>query len=96
MIQMEHACTTHPMKIFPEGHVDKSGSAYDLPIPFWQQIGASAIEVVSTPEGVVGDATLANPEKARPGMVAILDYIEKLIRDILAMYPLGQLPRSRR
>lgn len=92
MIQMEHACTTHPMKIFPEGHIDKSGSAYGLPIPFWQQIGASAIEVVSTPEGVVGDATLANPEKARPGMVAILDYIEKLIRDILAMYPPGQLP----
>lgn len=92
MIQMEHACATHPIKIFPEGHIDKSGSAYGLPIPFWQQIGASAIEVVSTPEGVVGDATLANPEKARPGMVAILDYIEKLIRDILAMYPPGQLP----
>lgn len=63
-----------------------------MPIPFWQQVGASAIEVVSTPEGVVGDATLADPEKARPGLNAIMDYIENLINDILKMYPAGKLP----
>ena len=58
MINQEYAVSTKPMKIFPDGHIDKSGNAYGLPIPFWQQVGASAIEVVSTPEGIVGDATL--------------------------------------
>jgi creatinine amidohydrolase/Fe(II)-dependent formamide hydrolase-like protein len=92
MIDMKYAPSTAPMKIFPDGHINKSGSAYDLPIDFWLQVGASAIEVVSTPEGVVGNATLANPEKARPGLEAIMDYLEKLINDILAMYPAGTLP----
>ncbi len=92
MIEQKYAVSTKPMKIFPEGHIDKSGNAYGLPIPFWQQIGGSAIEVVSTPEGVVGDATLADPEKAKPGLEAIMDYIEKLVNDILQMYPAGKLP----
>jgi 3-dehydro-scyllo-inosose hydrolase len=92
MIQQEHAVATCPMKIFPDGHINKSGSAYDLPIPFWQQVGASAIEVVSTPEGVVGDATLSDPEKAKPGLNAFMNYLEKLIDDIMAMYPAGRLP----
>ncbi|MBY9021890.1 MAG: hypothetical protein KGD67_12605, partial [Candidatus Lokiarchaeota archaeon] len=46
----------------------------------------------STPEGIVGDATLASPEKAKPGLEAIMNYIEKLINDILQMYPAGKLP----
>ena len=93
LIDKSRAVASNPMKIFPEGHINKSGSAYpELPIDFWLQMGASAIEVVSTPEGVVGDATIADPEKARPGLVAIMDYLEKLISDILAMYPAGKLP----
>lgn len=93
MVDQKHAVATTPMKIFPEGHINKSGSAYpELPIDFWLQVGASAIEVVSTPEGVVGDATLADARKARPGVVAIMDYLEKLITDIMEMYPAGKLP----
>jgi len=92
MIDQKHAVATTPMKIFPDGHVDKSGDAYGLPISFWEQVGASAIEVISTPEGVVGDATLADAEKAKPGLIAIMDYLEKLINDIIAMYPPGKLP----
>jgi len=91
-IDQKYAEKTNPMKIFPEGHIDKSGSAYSLPIPFWQQVGASAIEVVSTPEGVVGDATLADAKKAEAGLVEILDYLEKLVNDIMAQYPAGKLP----
>jgi len=94
MVDQSFAEKTEPMKIFPEGHIDKSGSAYSLPIPFWQQLGASAIEAVSTPEGVVGDATLADPEKAKPGLEEIMDYLVKLIGDILEMYPPGKLPPS--
>ena len=94
LIDQQYSEATTPMKIFPDGHINKSGSAYteELPIDFWLQVGASAIEVVSTPEGVVGDATKADPEKARPGVYAIMDYLEKLINDIMQMYPAGELP----
>ena len=80
--------------LFPPGHINKSGSALPLeegPLPFWQQVGGSTIEIVATPEGTVGDATLADPEKARGGVVAILDYMEKLVNDIMEMYPPGKL-----
>ena len=74
------------------GHIDGSGSAYDRPIPFWQHVGACAIEAIATPEGVVGTATLADPEKAKPGLNAIMNYMEKLVNDIMEMYPAGVLP----
>jgi 3-dehydro-scyllo-inosose hydrolase len=81
-----------PIKLFPDGHIDKSGNAYGLPIPFWQQMGASAIEVISTPSGVVGNAQLADPKKAEVGLIKIMDYLEKLVNDILQAYPVGKLP----
>jgi creatinine amidohydrolase len=92
MIQMEHAIDTKGISLMPPGHIDGSGSAYNRPIPFWQHIGACAIEPIATPEGVVGSATLADPEKAKPGLNAIMDYMEKLINDIMVMYPPGKLP----
>lgn len=93
MVDQRYAEKAVALKIFPDGHINKSGNAYtDLPIPFWQQVGASAIEVVSTPEGVVGDATLAHPDKAKPGLTAVMNYLEKLVLDIMAMYPPGKLP----
>lgn len=92
MIKMEYAVDTQAQSLFPPGHIDLSGSAYDLPIPFWQHIGGSTIEVIATPEGVVGSATLAHPDKAMPGLIAILEYLEKLVNDIMAKYPAGVLP----
>lgn len=44
------------------------------------------------PEGVIGDASLADPEKARQGVKRTLDYLEKLVNDILEKYPAGTLP----
>jgi len=92
MINMEHAIDTQGESFMPPGHIDGSGSAYDRPIPFWQHVGASAIEVITTPEGVVGSATLADPEKARGGLNAILNYLETLVTDILTTFPPGELP----
>lgn len=94
LINQQYAEKTNPIKIFPEGHINKSGSVYkdELPIDFWLHVGGSAIEVVSTPEGIVGDATLADPEKAKPGIYAIMDYLKRLITDIMDMYPPGKLP----
>ena len=92
MIDMEHAVDTQGESFMPPGHIDGSGSAYDRPIPFWQHVGASAIEPIATPEGVVGSATLADPEKAQGGLNAILNYLEKLVTDILGTFPPGELP----
>jgi len=94
MIKMEDAVDTSGQSLMPPGHIDGSGSAYNRPIPFWQHLGASAIEVIATPEGVVGSATLADVEKARPGLNAIMDYMEKLVVDIMEMYPPGKLPST--
>ncbi|MGD0708052.1 MAG: 3-dehydro-scyllo-inosose hydrolase [Anaerolineaceae bacterium] len=92
MIKMEDAVDTKGESLMPPGHIDGSGSAYNRPIPFWQHMGASTIEVIATPEGVVGSATLADVEKAKPGLKAIMDYMEKLVNDIMEMYPPGKLP----
>ncbi len=92
MIDMEHAVDTKAQPLLPPGHIDGSGSAYGLPIPFWQHVGGSTIEVVATPEGVVGSATLAKAEKAYPGLNDIMDYLVKLITDVLDCYPAGVLP----
>ena len=92
MIKMEDAVDTAGVSLMPPGHIDGSGSAYNRPIPFWQHMGASAIEVIVTPQGVVGSATLADVEKAKPGLNAIMDYLEKLVVDIMDMYPAGKLP----
>ena len=94
MVRMEDAVDTKVQSLMPPGHIDMSGSAYNLPIPFWQIVGGSTIEVVATPEGVVGSATLADADKAKPGLNAILDYLEKLVNDIMAKYPVGTLPPS--
>jgi creatinine amidohydrolase/Fe(II)-dependent formamide hydrolase-like protein len=91
-IHEEDAVDTQGISLMPPGHIDSSGSAYNLPIPFWQHVGGSAIEPIATPEGVVGAATLADPQKAIPGATAIMDYLEKLVNDIMAKYPAGVLP----
>jgi len=92
MIKMEDAVDTKGESLMPSGHIDGSGSAYNRPIPFWQHIGGSTIEVVATPEGVVGSASLAVVDKAKPGVNAILNYLDKLVTDIMEKYPAGVLP----
>jgi creatinine amidohydrolase len=94
MIQMEDAVDTKFESLMPPGHIDGSGSAYNRPIPFWQHVGASTIEVIATPEGVVGSATLAQVDKAKPGLTAIMNYLEKLVNDIMERYPVGVLPSA--
>jgi creatinine amidohydrolase len=42
--------------------------------------------------GVIGNAKLADAEKARVGVERTLDYLEKLVNDILEKYPAGELP----
>jgi len=92
MIRMKDAVDTEPRAFIPASHMDKAGNFYQRPIAWYGQAGCSAIEVVATPEGVVGKATLADAEKARPGIEAFLDYMESLIHDIMDRFPPGKLP----
>jgi creatinine amidohydrolase/Fe(II)-dependent formamide hydrolase-like protein len=76
----------------PEGHVDKAGNIYQKPIRWYGQVGFGPIEVAAYPEGHVGCPSKASFEKGEPGMVAFLDYLESLVKDILKTFPPGNLP----
>ncbi len=76
----------------PEGHVDKAGNIYQKPIRWYGQVGFGPIEVTAYPEGHVGCPSKATFEKGKPGMEAFLDYLEKLVTDILNTFPPGKLP----
>ena len=41
---------------------------------------------------MVGKATLASADKAKEGVEALLDYLEKLVKDIMDRFPPGKLP----
>jgi len=91
---IENAVDTKPLGLIKGDHVDKGGDIYQRPLPGQCQVGFSAMEIRGTPEGVVGSATLANPEKARKAIETILDYLVKLHDDILEAFPPGKLPNA--
>ena len=91
-IKMEDAIDTEGKGFLPPGHVDSAANAYQRAIPWYSHVGLGTIEVAGNPEGVVGSATLADAEKARPGVEALLDYMVKLHDDILEKFPVGTLP----
>ena len=92
LMHQEWAVDTTPRPLIKDGHVDKAGNLLHRPIAWYGHVGLSAVEWAATPEGVVGKATLADPEKARSGCEKLLDYMVTLIDDILEAWPPGQLP----
>ena len=62
------------------------------PIKWYNEFGSCAMECIVQPEGVIGDPKRADAEKARKGVEQTLDYLEKLVNDILEKYPAGTLP----
>lgn len=92
MIDMSLAEDTQSHGFLPEGHVDKAGNIYGKAIKWYAHAGAGTIEVAGNPEGNVGKTTLADAKKAEPGLNALLDYLEKLVNDILEKFPAGELP----
>jgi creatinine amidohydrolase/Fe(II)-dependent formamide hydrolase-like protein len=76
----------------PDGHVDKAGNVYQKPIRWYGQVGFGPIELAAYPEGHVGCPSKGSFEKGKPGMEAFLDYLEKLVNDILKTFPPGKLP----
>jgi len=91
-VQMDKVEDTEGKGFLPPGHVDKGGEVYHAPIKGHEQVGLGGIEVLTYPEGVIGKPSLADPEKARPGVEALLDYMVKLINDIMTRFPAGELP----
>ncbi|NPV70567.1 MAG: creatininase family protein [Firmicutes bacterium] len=91
-IKMKDAVDTQFHGFLPPGHVDSAANAYQRPIPWYAHAGAGTIEIAGNPEGVVGKATLASAEKAKPGVEALLDYMERLVNDIMKTFPPGKVP----
>lgn len=81
--------------ILPAGHVDRGGDIYGYPIPGHCVVGNAGIECVTAPEGVLGHAKDADPEKARPSIEKVCDYLVKLHTDILEACPAGVLPDAK-
>lgn len=91
-VQMDKVEDTEGKGFLPPGHVDKGGEVYHAPIRGHEQVGLGGIEVINYPEGVIGKPSLADAEKARPGVEALLDYMVRLINDIMTRFPAGVLP----
>ena len=91
-IHQEWATSTQPRGYLPEGHIDKAGNLLHRPIAWYGHVGGGPIEVKAYPEGVVGRADLADANKAREGVEALLDYMEKLVVDIMDRFPPWKLP----
>ena len=92
LIRMEDAIKVDAYPLLPKGHINNSAERGVGPIKWYNALGSTAMECIVQPQGVIGDARLADGEKARKGIEKTLDYLEKLVNDILERYPAGQLP----
>ncbi|KYO68074.1 3-dehydro-scyllo-inosose hydrolase [Thermovenabulum gondwanense] len=92
---MENAEDTTIKGYLPAGHVDSGGDIYGYPIPGHCQVGNVGIECITAPEGVLGKATKADPNKAKACIERACDYLFKLHNDILSVFPPGKLPDAK-
>lgn len=89
----EDAVETKGTPLFPAGHIDFADElGTNGPIKWYNALGNCGMEVICTPEGVIGNPKKASVEKGRKGCEATMDYLEKLVNDILEKYPAGELP----
>ena len=92
LCKMAYAEKVEAAPMLPKGHINNSAERGSGPIKWYNALGSCGMECICQPQGVIGDAKLADPEKARKGIEMTLDYLEKLVNDILERYPAGQLP----
>jgi creatinine amidohydrolase/Fe(II)-dependent formamide hydrolase-like protein len=93
MNEKKHMVDSKLKGFMPEGHVDKGGDVYQLPIPGHAQMGmGGGLEVIAYPEGVIGKPSLADASKAESGLERIFDYLVRLHNDIRDRFPPGKLP----
>jgi len=92
MVDMNYAVNTEGKGYLPEGHFDKSVDPFGRPSRWSEGEGHFAIEIAATPEGVVGHAKDATPQKAKRPMAAILKYLTLWNDHILEAFPAGKVP----
>ena len=92
MVDMAHAVDTQGRAYLPEGHFDTSVDPFGRPSRWSEGEGHFPIEMAATPEGVVGRARAASPDKAKRPLAAILRYLTLLNDQILSAFPPGSLP----
>jgi creatinine amidohydrolase len=93
MIDMSYAADTKPRAYLPEGHFNKSANQLPCRPNLWYSVrNNTPLEIVATPEGVIGSATKASAIKAKRPVAAALQYLTLLIAHILEAFPPGQLP----
>lgn len=92
LCKQEHAVKVDPAPLLPPGHINNSAERGTGPIKWYNALGSCGMECICQPQGVIGNPVLADPEKARRGIEKTLDYLEKLVNDILEKYPPGKLP----
>ncbi len=92
MVDMRYAVDTESKQYLPTGHFGNSVDSYSRPHRWSEGEGQAAIEIKGTPEGVVGKATHAKPEKAKRPLAAILRYLTLVTGEILDRFPAGEVP----
>jgi len=91
-VDMARAVDTAPTGYLPDGHFNKSANQRSSPNLWWSVRNNSPLEMVATPVGVVGRATLASADKAKRAVSAALRYQTLLIDQILDVFPPGVTP----
>ena len=92
MVDMEYAVETKGEAFLPSGHFDVSVDSFHRPHRWSEGEGHAAIEIVGTPEGVVGSPNRASARKAKRPVAAILRYLTLCIEQILEAFPPGKVP----
>ncbi len=92
MVDMSLAEKADGKQFLPVGHFDTSVDAHRRPHKWSEGEGHIAIELAATPEGVVGDPTLATADKAKRPVAAISRYLTQCVDHILDAFPPGQVP----
>lgn len=91
MLRMEWATDTTSKDYLPDGHFEKSAENLGRPNSWQARVGVVPQEVVQTPVGVVGKATLGEARKAKKAVACILRYLSLLNDQILEAFPPGKL-----
>lgn len=92
MTDMKLAERTSVTGFLPDEHFDKSVDSLRRPHRWSEGEGHFPIELRSTPQGVVGDATKASARKAKRPVAAILKYLTLVTDQILQAFPPGSVP----
>ena len=95
MVDMSVAQDTGPMASYtylPDGHFDKSVEDLLRPNTYRSRAGDLPLELVATPEGVVGKASKGAAGKTVRAVLAICEYLDLLCNDILKTWPAGAVP----